>query len=165
MGDNMFVVPTTTREGWLCKVFSVALEVFQLGALCPAAIFTHGDCLQYTNPFGVSLHMVSHIVVTFGYGCWGFLLISMPLALCSLAMVGVMWVSYQVIRFASFALLRCCGGRGCAQRIAVCLESADSAFQTKLRLLIGMLLVGGHSLFSGVMLLAFWPLLLGGMLL
>ena len=25
---------------------------FQLGALCPAAIFNHWDCLHYTNPLG-----------------------------------------------------------------------------------------------------------------
>ena len=32
----MFVVPTTTNNGVFFKAFSVALEVFQLGALVPA---------------------------------------------------------------------------------------------------------------------------------
>ena len=54
--------------GWLCKLFSVALEVFQLGALCPAAIFTHGDCLHYTDPLGVPLDLIGGIVVQFGRG-------------------------------------------------------------------------------------------------
>ena len=39
VADNLFVVPTTTSHGWKCKAFSIALEMFQLGALCPAAIF------------------------------------------------------------------------------------------------------------------------------
>eukprot|EP01052_Picozoa_sp_SAG31_P028209 SAG31_NODE_2702_length_5221_cov_1.495705_6_plen_257_part_00 len=30
LADCMFVVPTTTREGWRCKIFSVALEVAQV---------------------------------------------------------------------------------------------------------------------------------------
>jgi hypothetical protein len=55
VADNLFVVPTTTSHGWKCKAFSIALEMFQLGALCPAAIFDHWDCLHYTDPLGVSL--------------------------------------------------------------------------------------------------------------
>ena len=50
LADCMFVVPTTTTNGVFFKAFSVALEVFQLGALVPAAIFSHGDCLVHTDP-------------------------------------------------------------------------------------------------------------------
>jgi len=81
VADNMFVMPTTTPYGVFCKAFSVALELFQLGALCPAAIFVHGDCLEYTNPMGVSLNLIRDVVVWFGYFIWGFLLIIAPLIL------------------------------------------------------------------------------------
>ena len=75
-----FVVPTTTSGGWFAKVFSVALEVFQLGCLCPAAVFTHGGCIVENNPLGVSLYLVRGVVTIFGYVIWSFVFVSMPLA-------------------------------------------------------------------------------------
>lgn len=93
VADNMFVVPTTTGSGWLCKIFSVALELFQLGALCPAAIFTHNKCLHYTDPLGVSLHLIRGLIVAFGYCIWGFMLLMLPLAFAGLAITGLLWCS------------------------------------------------------------------------
>eukprot|EP01052_Picozoa_sp_SAG31_P044227 SAG31_NODE_7635_length_1634_cov_0.876221_2_plen_48_part_01 len=45
--------------------------MFQLGALFPAAAFTHGDCLQYTDPLEVNLKVVRDMITTFGYCLWG----------------------------------------------------------------------------------------------
>ena len=44
VADCMFVVPTTTANGWRCKIFSIALEFAQLGVLAPAAVFNHNPC-------------------------------------------------------------------------------------------------------------------------
>jgi len=44
LADCMFVVPTTTANGWRCKIFSIALEFAQLGVLAPAAVFNHNPC-------------------------------------------------------------------------------------------------------------------------
>ena len=76
VADNFFVVPADTiRWGWRCKAFSIVLEVFQLGALFPAAAFKHDDCLRYMDPLGVDLHLIRGTIVTFGYACWGSLVV------------------------------------------------------------------------------------------
>mmetsp|Transcript_53079 Transcript_53079/g.95170 ORF Transcript_53079/g.95170 Transcript_53079/m.95170 type:complete len:567 (+) Transcript_53079:78-1778(+) len=87
VADIIFVVPTTSVFGWRCKIFSVALEFFQLGALCPAAIFTHSDCLHYTDPLGVPLHLVREIMVINCFLVWGFILTCIPLALMGLVLL------------------------------------------------------------------------------
>ena len=67
-----FVVPAdTVAWGWRCKLFSVVLEVFQLGALFPAAAFKHAACLRYMDPLNVPLGLVRTTIVAFGYACWG----------------------------------------------------------------------------------------------
>ena len=72
VADNFFVVPSdTVSYGWKCKLFSVVLEVFQLGALFPAAAFEYSACLRYMNPLNADLHLIRGTIVTFGYCCWG----------------------------------------------------------------------------------------------
>ena len=39
------------------KVFSIVLEVFQLGALFPTAAFEHGSCLNYQYPLDIPLYV------------------------------------------------------------------------------------------------------------
>lgn len=119
VADNMFVIPTTTRGGWLCKIFSIALEVFQLGALCPAAIFMHKDCLFFTDPLGISLHTISTVVIIFGYCIWSFALLSLPLAAIGAAMLG----SLFLIGSAASALAPCLRTLGYCQ----CFNSFPSA--------------------------------------
>ena len=79
LADCMFVVPTTTAGGWRCKVFSVALEFAQLGALAPAAVFDHNPCLHYTAPLGAPIALIRDLIVPWGYCIWGFVLTSIPL--------------------------------------------------------------------------------------
>ena len=74
-GGLAMVVPIVCCWGWKCKVFSIVLEVFQLGALFPAAAFDHGDCIRYMDPFSVDLHFVRTTIVTFGYACWASLVV------------------------------------------------------------------------------------------
>jgi hypothetical protein len=76
VADNFFVIPAdTTRYGWRCKAFAVVLEVFQLGALFPAAAFEHADCLKYMNPLNVPLEIIRNTIIAFGYAIWGSLVI------------------------------------------------------------------------------------------
>ena len=89
IADCMFVVPSTTRRGWLAKIFSIALEIFQIGCLCPAAVFTHGDCIVENNPLGVSMHLIRGVVAVFGYVVWGFVFVSMPLAFIGAVLVNI----------------------------------------------------------------------------
>lgn len=92
VADIIFVVPTTTAFGWQCKAFSISLEFFQLGALVGPALFTHGDCLQYSNPLNVSLHMIRHIVVVNCFLVWGFVATCIPLALVGGVLVIAVWL-------------------------------------------------------------------------
>merc|ERR1719203_2078941 len=103
----MFVVPTTTTGGWLCKIFSVALEVFQLGALCPAAIFRHKDCLHYTAPLGVPLSSIRTTIITFGYFIWSFIFMSLPLAIGGFGLLVVVSFVAQGAGPLGRALRRC----------------------------------------------------------
>ena len=79
LADCMFVVPTTTAGGWRCKIFSVALEFAQLGALAPAAVFDHNPCLHYTAPLNAPIALIRDLIVPWGYCIWGFVLASIPL--------------------------------------------------------------------------------------
>ena len=66
------------------------LQVFQLGALFPAAAFDHGDCLRYMDPLGVDLKLVRTTIVAFGYSCWASLVVIGLLSLLGLAVhVGI----------------------------------------------------------------------------
>ena len=60
-------------------------QVFQLGALFPAAAFDHGDCLRYMDPLGVDLKLVRTTIVAFGYACWSSLVVIGLLSLMGLA--------------------------------------------------------------------------------
>lgn len=71
VADNFFVIPLNAGNfGWKCKLLSVVLEVFQLGVLFPAAAFTHGDCLKFMDPLGVSMSLVRDTITVFGYAIW-----------------------------------------------------------------------------------------------
>mmetsp|Transcript_37621 Transcript_37621/g.70293 ORF Transcript_37621/g.70293 Transcript_37621/m.70293 type:complete len:674 (-) Transcript_37621:70-2091(-) len=72
VADNLFIIPATTlKYGFKCKVMSIILELFQLGALFPAAAFTHGRCLTYHNPLKADLSVIRYTIVTWGYFLWG----------------------------------------------------------------------------------------------
>jgi len=131
VADNMFVVPTTTSSGHLCKIFSVALELFQLGALCPAAIFNHKDCLHYTDPLGANLKIVSTIVITFGYFIWGFIFLSLPLALAAVVMLG--GVLLVVVALAGLAPVLRLMGRQIPRCSSMLSEAAEGLERLRMR--------------------------------
>jgi hypothetical protein len=171
VADNMFVVPTTTSAGWMCKIFSIALEVFQLGALCPAAIFTHKDCLHYTDPLGVSLHTISNIIVIFGYLIWSFVFMSLPLAVAGIAILAGLYliglaVSLLAPVLRKLSTFRCC----CciAKALAIAADGLDStkhrldAWHETAAAYAGKGFENGRNM---TMLFAFVPMLIGGMFL
>ena len=92
LADCMFVVPTTTEGGWRCKVFSVALEVAQLGALAPAAVFNHNPCLTYTAPLGTSIAVIRDLIVPWGYVVWSLIFACLPLAVCGALLLAIPWL-------------------------------------------------------------------------
>jgi hypothetical protein len=68
VATTFFVVSTIPGEaslGW--QVLAFSFEIIQIGSLCPAAIFTHGSCLQYTDPLGIPLEWIRYVAVRFGY--------------------------------------------------------------------------------------------------
>ena len=97
LADCMFVVPTTTPAGWRCKIFSIALEVAQLGALAPAAVFDHNSCLTYKAPLGVSVGIIRDLIVPWGYCIWSLLLACVPLAACGAVILGIPFVLGKVL--------------------------------------------------------------------
>lgn len=170
VADIMFVVPTTTSSGWLCKIFSVALEVFQLGALCPAAIFSHQDCLHYTNPLDVPLGVIRTVVIVFGYCLWGFVFISVPLAVGALLFLGAL---YMLCIFAlGFApVLRALARCSCCRPSRALSEAADALDRFKITM--GRWLESAQvyakettsGFINATMIMAFLPMLCGGMFL
>eukprot|EP00928_Gymnodinium_smaydae_P068235 TRINITY_DN5130_c0_g1_i4.p1 TRINITY_DN5130_c0_g1~~TRINITY_DN5130_c0_g1_i4.p1 ORF type:complete len:505 (-),score=56.13 TRINITY_DN5130_c0_g1_i4:297-1811(-) len=161
LADNMFVIPTTTSFGWQCKIFSIALELFQLGALCPAAIFTHSACLHYTDPLGVPLGLIRDIIVWFGYCIAVIPFFAIPLALIGLAILGSLGcltgVCYQLIA-TPLARLR---GESSRQTM----DNWQGRTVARLRGFLEMYSRSVQNLASLVLTLAFVPLLLSGMLL
>jgi hypothetical protein len=165
LADCMFVVPTTTPAGWRCKIFSIALEVAQLGALAPAAVFDHNPCLTYRAPLGVSIGVIRDLIVPWGYCLWSLLLACVPLAACGAIILGIPFVLTKIIR-ASGA---CCARLGACEvffsrvgcendrlerfttKIGACTSAAEGAFTKVSR-------GGMHS----VMTLSFIPMLLTG---
>mmetsp|Transcript_127342 Transcript_127342/g.284013 ORF Transcript_127342/g.284013 Transcript_127342/m.284013 type:complete len:635 (-) Transcript_127342:19-1923(-) len=174
VADNLFVVPTTTTGGWMCKVFSVALEVFQLGALCPAAVFTHKDCLHFTAPLGVSMGTMSGIVMTFGYFIWGFIVLCIPLAGGGAALLGV-------VLLICFALAKLAPLFRCAAQLKLCsrwpsysktmdaiadgLVRTHETMEQLLEFLHESMKKGFAGARNGVLVLAFLPMLCGGIFL
>lgn len=160
LADNIFVVPTTAQDGWTCKIFAVTLEVFQLGVLCPAAVFTHGECLHYTGSPGASLQLLRRAVVALGYGLWGFVPLAVPLALGGLLLLLVPCACCWCLGRALAMLLRC-GCRGRRRRgqrgawLLMALDRVPCALAGRLPLALPFAQV--------VMLLAAMPLLLGGL--
>jgi len=155
--DCLFVVPTTTTMGWRCKIFSVALEVFQLGALAPAAIFTHGACLKYHDPLGVSLHLTSFIIAAFGYAVWGFLFFCVPLAGLGAGVLFALWLIVQSLRGLAFLCekLKLEMMQRAVLRASNILGSGLQRFNAWAR-------SSGETSSQAVMGLAFFPLLLSG---
>lgn len=155
MADCMFVIPTTTAGGWKCKVFSVALEFAQLGALAPAAIFEHNACLHYTNPLGVPISVIRDVIIPFGYALWSFVLCCIPLGLIGFALVFVTW-----------ALGRGCGGCvKCATKFYPRCGTMLTASQECSKKLASYWQAGTRSTCQSFLVMAFLPLLLGGMFL
>ena len=71
VADNFFVVPTATvSSGKYFKALSIVLELFQLGALFPAAAFSHGECIRYMDPLGTDMYVIRATIVGFGYVFW-----------------------------------------------------------------------------------------------
>jgi len=165
VADNMFVIPTTTRSGWLCKMFSIALEMFQLGALCPAAVFAHKDCLFFTDPLGIPLSAMSTVVIVFGYLIWAFMFVSLPLALIGGGLLIVL--SLMTLAAASLAQALRCVFRNSqiVQQAADGLESLQQwMVQTlvKLKSLFGQ---GFQNTIHVTMMMAFLPMLCAGIFL
>mmetsp|Transcript_33030 Transcript_33030/g.60559 ORF Transcript_33030/g.60559 Transcript_33030/m.60559 type:complete len:647 (+) Transcript_33030:79-2019(+) len=161
VADNMFVMPTTTSYGVFCKAFSVALELFQLGALCPAAIFVHGDCLEYTNPMGVSLHLIRDVVVWFGYCVWGLLLFSAPLALGGMVLTLFLTCMSGATCLVLSVPIQCC----CGSEVAARFHSFRLSVMQKVWWVWDGYVASTHSIVNLCMMVAFAPLLLVGMFL
>lgn len=122
IADNLFVIPTSTELGWRIKFFAIALEIFQLGCLLPAAIFSHGDCLYYTDPLNVSLFAIREIVMVC-YRVIGLLLISsVLLTLLGLFILAILWVLLNCIGLSASELARRLGHPRTADRITQSLE-------------------------------------------
>jgi hypothetical protein len=165
VADNMFVIPTTTHSGWLCKIFSIALEMFQLGALCPAAVFTHGDCLFFTDPLGVSLHAMSTIVLVFGYCIWGFIFVSFPLATVGLGVLLSLLILTGIAASLAPILRATCSRSDVALQVADGLEHSRDAMMQTIASLKALCNAGFQHMMRVIMLMAFVPLLCGGVFL
>eukprot|EP00929_Paragymnodinium_shiwhaense_P061252 TRINITY_DN30585_c0_g1_i1.p1 TRINITY_DN30585_c0_g1~~TRINITY_DN30585_c0_g1_i1.p1 ORF type:complete len:681 (-),score=96.47 TRINITY_DN30585_c0_g1_i1:99-2141(-) len=175
LADNMFVVPTTTSNGWLCKIFSIALEVFQLGALCPAAVFTHQDCLFFTNPLGVSMSVMSLVVITFGYLIWGFIFVTLPLGAAGFVILmlvaAVCWVQLQLLcpllRYiaASYARRNRPLSTTAFSEMASRLERGSTYMLQVAASVHKQMQSGRREFLKATMVLAFVPMLLAGMFL
>jgi len=161
VADNIFVVPTTTENGWQYKAFSVALELFQLGALCPAAIFTHGDCLQFTEPLGVSLHVIRGLIVWFGYCIWGLLVLCVPLAVLGAIILFFLACFSQAAANALVLPIRCC----CGRTAAAMFDDMRETLNGKLMQAYESYQNGTAGLANGFILVSFVPLLFIGMFL
>lgn len=161
VADNIFVVPTTAHNGIRWKVFSVALELFQLGALCPAAIFSHSACLHYTDPLGVPLTFIRDIIVTFGYCIWGFLVAMIPLSLVGVVLLGM--VSCIGIVFIHLLVGPTRRLRG--DQAARDLEQWRVAAEGKAKALFKWYTQSMHTILIGFVVFSFIPLLLSGMFL
>jgi hypothetical protein len=95
VADILFVIPAALG-GWRFKALSLCLELLHLGALCPATLFQHSDCLYYLdNHLGLSLRFVRDITVGFGY-C----IAVMPFFAIPLVLLGIVAVA---------VILCCCG--------------------------------------------------------
>lgn len=173
LADNMFVVPTTTSSGWFCKIFSVALEVFQLGALCPAAVFTHRDCLHFTAPLGVSLHAMSGIVIVFGYLIWSFVFMSLPLAVAGALLLTGLFIlgsasaslAWPLRRLAAVQHPRLSRLADASGRLAIRLDRMQVWLNKALEDTQAMLGRGKDGFKNVTMTLAFVPMLCGGIFL
>lgn len=161
VADNIFVVPTTTENGWQYKAFSVALELFQLGALCPAAIFTHGDCLQFTEPLGVSLHVIRGLIVWFGYCIWGLLVLCVPLAVIGAVILFFLACFSQGVANALVLPIRCC----CGRTAATMFDDMRETLNGKLMQAYSSYQNGTAGIANGFILVSFIPLLCIGMFL
>eukprot|EP00747_Dinoflagellata_sp_TGD_P205861 gnl/TRDRNA2_/TRDRNA2_79605_c1_seq1.p1 gnl/TRDRNA2_/TRDRNA2_79605_c1~~gnl/TRDRNA2_/TRDRNA2_79605_c1_seq1.p1 ORF type:complete len:498 (-),score=79.11 gnl/TRDRNA2_/TRDRNA2_79605_c1_seq1:20-1429(-) len=127
IADCFFVIPTTTlKYGRKYKTLSMVLELFQLGALFPAACFTHGKCLTYQDPLGVDLFAVRDMTVWWGYFIWG------SVFLIGGAIIPIMVVHWIVSWFVSFTdrrvqqTPRLRPFRSCCARCSRCLEVGES---------------------------------------
>jgi len=173
VADNIFVVPTTTSSGWLCKIFSVALEVFQLGALCPAAVFTHKECLHFTDPLGVPLEAMSTIVTVFGYFIWGFIFFSLPLAAGGAMLLFCLVALAQAIAVLALPLRIIAGRlpatwvrtRDTLAMIAENLQHIADTLMQRFDYLKKLMTRGCTGFIHGTMILAFMPMLCGGIFL
>jgi len=161
VADNMFVMPSTTKYGMLCKVFSVALELFQLGALCAVAVFVHGDCLEYTKPMGVSLHLIRDVVVWFGYCTWGLLLFSAPLALGGMILTLLITVVTGATCMIVSVPVRCLCGTEATEQF----QAHRYRLMRKVWWLWDAYVASAHSVVTLCMMVAFAPLLVVGMFL
>jgi len=161
VADNVFVVPTTSTAGWRCKVFSIALELFQLGALCPAAIFTHGSCLHYTNPLDVPLHWIRDTVVSFGYTIAVMPFFAIPLAFLGLVLLGtVLCLSGTAFQLITWPIARVLGGA-----VGARMDRCRAALRERLSGYLAVYRRSMTTLALTVMVLAFYPLLISGMFL
>lgn len=171
LADTMFVIPTTTSNGWLCKLFAIGLEIFQLGALCPATVFTHSDCLHFAEPLGVSLDTISTLVVSFSYFVWGAVFLPFPLAAGGIALLLGALAAAGAAALTAPAL-RCCTPGCCwGQRGAACmaaadgLESARESISKALRNVRAMMWQGLEGIAEATILLTFLPAIFGGIFL
>lgn len=80
VANGLFVAGTTLgKESGVIQIV-LMLEVIQIGTLCPAAIFTHGSCLQYTDPLGTPFEWIRYVAVRYGYCIAGVAFVSIMLA-------------------------------------------------------------------------------------
>mmetsp|Transcript_53441 Transcript_53441/g.98839 ORF Transcript_53441/g.98839 Transcript_53441/m.98839 type:complete len:592 (-) Transcript_53441:272-2047(-) len=82
------------RATTLCLV---SLFLFQLGLLMPATHFSHGDCLNVTNPLGVSLHLVQGAVLALGSSVQLWALAVINLIIVQGVLLGPFFIAYVLV--------------------------------------------------------------------
>jgi hypothetical protein len=165
VADIMFILPTSVC-GWRFKALAILLELFQLGAICPAAIFTHGECLHHSDPFGVSLRFLRDVAVTFGYCTAVMPFFAIPLAVLGLGIPCVMLFIAGIFVLMIILPLKCISfvTRGV---VAATVDKLLALMQQWLRLFVDELLrlPSMDALLPSITFLTFIPLLITGVFL
>jgi len=92
--------------GWFSAAL-VSLILFQLGLLLPATHFSHGGCLQVTNPLGVNLHILQDAVFALGSVLQSWVIAAFNLFFVGCATIAVLFLTFMVTLMAD---MMCCSG-------------------------------------------------------
>merc|ERR1712146_730910 len=111
-------------------IFSIALEVAQLGALAPAAVFDHNPCLTYKAPFGTPVGAIRDLIVPWGYCIWSLVVACLPLAVCGLVILGIPFIIGKVIQGCGMCCARTCKARSEPGQLTPCVAKMNACTST-----------------------------------